>query len=64
MKNKDNQQKSDNWIGILYFNREDSRVIVPKRVPGLGWTLNFANPYTYIIIIAIVSIIIIYNYLS
>jgi uncharacterized membrane protein len=64
MKNKDNQQKSDYWLGIIYFNRKDSRVIVPKRVTGLGWTLNFANPYTYIIIIAIVSIIIGYSYLS
>ena len=63
MKNTDNQQKSNNWIGVIYFNRKDSRVIVPKRVSGMGWTLNFANPYTYIIIIAIISIIIISNYL-
>ncbi len=63
MKSTGKQQESNNWIGIIYFNRKDSRVIVPKRVSGMGWTLNFANPYTYIIIIAIVSILVISNYL-
>lgn len=63
MKDLDNQKKSGNWIGVLYFNRKDSRVIVPKRISGMGWTLNFANPFTYIILIAIISIIIISNYL-
>ncbi len=63
MKNKDNLQKSNNWKGPLYFNRKDSRVIVPKRVSGLGWTVNFSSPYTYIIIIAIIAIIVISNYL-
>ncbi len=63
MKTTNNQQESNNWIGVLYFNRKDSRVIVPKRISGMGWTLNFANPYTYIILIAIISIIIISSYL-
>lgn len=63
MKTTNHQQKSNKWIGLVYFNRKDSRVITPKRIPGMGWTLNFANPYTYIIIIAIISIIIISNYL-
>jgi uncharacterized membrane protein len=41
-----------NWkIGILYFNKEDRRVIVPKRINFLGWTLNFANPIVYVILI-------------
>ena len=35
----------DNWkLGIFYFCRADQRMIVPKRVRGLGWTLNFARP--------------------
>ncbi|MGW4484253.1 DUF1648 domain-containing protein [Amycolatopsis sp. NPDC004368] len=29
--------------GLLYVNRADHAVFVPKRV-GLGWTLNFGNP--------------------
>lgn len=35
----------DNWkLGIFYFCRADQRMIVPKRIRGLGWTLNFARP--------------------
>ena len=34
-----------NWkLGIFYFCRADLRMIVPKRIRGLGWTLNFARP--------------------
>jgi uncharacterized membrane protein len=38
-------------FGILYFNKEDRRIIVPKRIGFLGWTLNFANPIVYVILI-------------
>ena len=48
----------DNWKGIFYFNRNDPRLTVPKFNPALGWTLNFANPYTYILILAIILLII------
>ncbi|MDR3402652.1 MAG: DUF5808 domain-containing protein [Chthoniobacter sp.] len=34
-----------NWkCGIFYFCRQDPRIIVPKRIRGLGWTINFARP--------------------
>jgi hypothetical protein len=34
-----------NWKwGIFYFCRQDPRIIVPKRIRGLGWTINFARP--------------------
>jgi uncharacterized membrane protein len=54
-----NQEIKDKWhadpknwkIGILYFNKEDRRIIVPKRINFLGWTLNFANPIVYVILI-------------
>jgi uncharacterized membrane protein len=43
----DKDFKSDdplNWKwGIFYVNRNDSRLIVPKRIKSLGWTLNFAH---------------------
>ena len=29
--------------GIFYVNAEHSRLIVPKRNVGLGWTFNFAH---------------------
>ena len=35
-----------NWkLDFIYFCRQDPRVIVPKRVKGFGWTLNFAKPF-------------------
>ena len=36
---------SANWkLGIFYFCRADQRIVVPKRIRGLGWTINFARP--------------------
>ncbi len=40
--------------GIFYFNPQDSRFILPKRNTGMGWTLNFANPYSYLVILGII----------
>lgn len=35
-----------NWyLWFIYFCREDPRIAVPKRIAGLGWTLNFAHPW-------------------
>ena len=37
--------ESNNWkLGFIYFCRADQRIFVPKRIRGLGWTLNFARP--------------------
>lgn len=38
--------------GLFYFNRGDSRIFVPKMISRTGWTLNFARPESYIIIVA------------
>jgi uncharacterized membrane protein len=51
-----------NWKGVLYFNRKDTRLIVPKLYPSMGWTFNFASPYPYILIICIIVIIVASNY--
>jgi uncharacterized membrane protein len=35
----------NNWIwGIFYYNKEDKRLIPPKKNPLMGFTINFANP--------------------
>ena len=45
---------SKNWkLGIFYFNKEDKRIIISKRLKLFGWTLNFANPLSYIIMIGL-----------
>jgi uncharacterized membrane protein len=44
----------DNYkLFIFYFNSKDPRVLVPKRFRMMGWTLNFANPYSYLILLGI-----------
>jgi len=48
---------TDNYKwGLFYFNPDDTRVIVPKQIQWMGWTLNFARPATWIIIIAFVVV--------
>ncbi len=46
------EQKNSNqgeWIwGMFYFNKTDSRVILPK-ADGLGWTLNFGHKISFFI---------------
>jgi uncharacterized membrane protein len=49
--------------GIFYFNPKDPRIILPKRNKILGITVNFASPYSYLIIIGIVAFAVIMNYL-
>ena len=44
------------WIwGFFYFNREDSRVILPKRNENMGTTFNFARPQPYFWLLAMFS---------
>ena len=52
----------NNWRGLLYFNRKDPRLIVPK-INDTDWALNFSSPYSWILIFAIVLIIVASQYL-
>ena len=47
--------------GIFYYNTDDSRIFVPKRNKYMGWTLNFGNHFTYLILGAIISMAILFN---
>ncbi len=64
---KQNSGETDNKItdldedsywkgGIIYFNKNDPSIFVEKRF-GVGWTLNFANPLGYIIVMGPLIII-------
>jgi uncharacterized membrane protein len=50
-----------NWVwGVFYFNKKDKRVFPPKRLSMLGWTINFANPYSllsFAVLIILIAII-------
>ncbi|CCH20625.1 DUF1648 domain-containing protein [Micromonospora lupini] len=41
--------------GLLYVNREDPALLVPKRF-GVGWTLNFGRPVAWVVLAVIVAI--------
>lgn len=45
--------------GMFYFNKEDSRVVVPKRNRSFGWSLNFAVWKAYLFIGLILASIIV-----
>jgi uncharacterized membrane protein len=48
-----------NWkLGIFYFNKKDKRIFPPKRT-YLGWTLNFANPYSILAMLGVIAVVVI-----
>ena len=70
--NKPTKEQLDKWHddpsnwrwGLFYYNKEDKRVFPPKRMLGLGWTINFANPYSILLFLTIIGIIICIDTLS
>lgn len=53
-------EDSDNYkYGVFYYNKDDSRIIVPKRIKYMGWTVNFAHPLSYLIIGGILAMVIV-----
>lgn len=50
-----------NWKGPFYFNPRDRRLLVPKYNPYMGWTFNFASPWSWITFIAIILIVILFS---
>ncbi|MDQ7950143.1 MAG: DUF5808 domain-containing protein [Pedobacter sp.] len=46
-----------NWkFGMFYVNKADSRLIVPKLNPMMGWTFNFAHPISYVVMLLLLVI--------
>ena len=48
-------------FGFIYYNEKDTRIFIPRE-NGTGWTLNFANAWSYpfvflILLIAVYSIL-------
>jgi uncharacterized membrane protein len=49
------KQNPENWYwGVFYHNSADPDIWLPKRY-GWGWTLNFAQPWSWIIMIGIIA---------
>lgn len=50
----------NNWIwGIFYYNRKDKRLLPPKRIKQMGWTINFANPNSVFLAVIIIAVLLI-----
>jgi len=45
------------YFYFIYFAPRDPRIIVRKRVRGLGWTLNFARPLAIPTLLAVVGLL-------
>ena len=44
--------------GIFYFNKDDKRLFPPKRNKYFGWTVNFANSTSIIVLVVLVITIV------
>jgi uncharacterized membrane protein len=45
----------NNWKwGIFYYNSDDKRLLPPKRIKWMGWTINFANPFSILVLLGII----------
>jgi uncharacterized membrane protein len=50
----------NNWKwGIFYYNPDDDRLFVPKRIPSFGATINFGNPKAYLVFFSIIFMILV-----
>ena len=48
----------NNWIwGLFYYNKEDKRLMPPKRIAWMGWTVNFANRNSVLLFVFILLLI-------
>lgn len=58
------RQDPNNWIwGIFYYNKEDKRLLPPKRITIMGWTTNFANPKSVLFMIGIILFFVFVNFM-
>jgi uncharacterized membrane protein len=54
-------QDPNNWIwGLFYYNKEDKRLLPPKRIPFMGWTVNFANRNSVLLFVFIMLLILLF----
>ena len=61
----DPTQNPENYKwNTFYFNRNDPRVFVQKRLPMMGFGLNFARSESYAVIIIMICLIILINTLN
>ncbi len=53
-----------NWRGGIYSCQADPRIIVPKRIKWMGWTMNFAHRSAWIRLAVGIAVAIVPLFLS
>ncbi|EJG01926.1 MULTISPECIES: DUF5808 domain-containing protein [Flavobacterium] len=64
---KPTQEDYDNWhkdpknwyfFNTCYYNPKDKRLLPPKKIQWMGYTINFANPYSVMLLLPFIIIVI------
>src|SRR5215469_14987456 len=50
------QPPEDGWKGIFYYKPDDPALFVPKRY-GIGYTLNFGNSWSWVVLALILAMV-------
>jgi uncharacterized membrane protein len=45
---------------FFYCNKNDANLFIPKAY-GIGWTLNWANPYSWVAVLALIFFVFIFK---
>jgi len=46
----------DRWVaGMIYVNRDDPALWVPRRFGGIGWTMNFGRPAAWVLSLVLIG---------
>ena len=51
------RRRDSGWNGVFYSNPDDSALFVPKRC-GIGYTLNFAHPWAWGVVVFIILMVV------
>lgn len=55
----------NNWkFGLFYYNKEDKRILPPKRIKWMGFTINFANTKSvigFLLFLVFVFLLVVYG---
>lgn len=61
MENLNNNDPSNWKWGVIYFNKKDKRLFVPKKIAQNGWTINAANRYALLLLAGIALLIFLWS---
>ncbi len=58
------REDPQNWKwGMFYYNPADRRIFPPKRIPWMGWTVNFASAKSVWFFVAMMALAVFIAYM-